>query len=408
MRIFQILCFSCLLFCAQAKDKVSNTDKNTAFNLLSFSAHASMQKVFKDYPKPHHLWIYSNFSKQSILENANFNLASSKIETLFFQSGYDYAFPLSEGKNFLGLSLEYGDSKITSNLKEGKASLFAITLYDLFKHQNGFFFQSSLKYIFSKQELASAFSSQLFLAQMDLGYQINFLHLLYFKPILEIGLGYLPSLFSSNLPLFLKAGGYLGIDFRGALRGDFYLGGFFNSDLFLAQTSKPNQHRLLLSLGTNLTLSENFKLFLEAQTSFLDQTHLDFSAGIGLRFLFGQGSDLAPIKRHLRDERTLQQVQKELLYQSELYRQRIQEKTYLKPEELNLRQQLQEKRDSSLVQDEIKYSNRQRAIREGSKWINTKQNEENYQSRDFPVLQGQDKKAIESRYKRELERKYGK
>lgn len=408
MRIFQILFLSCLLLSAQANNQASNTDKNNAFNLLSFFANASIQKTFKDYPKPHHLWFYSSFSQQSMQENTSLNLDPSKIQTLFFQGGYDYAFSVDEGKNFLGLSLEYGDSKIISKLKEGKAHSFALTIYDFFKHQNGFFFQPSIKYIFSTQKLSSSLSSKLLLAQIHLGYRMNFWHLIYLKPVLEVGFGYLPSLFNSNFPLFLKAGGYFGIDFQGALRGDIYLGSFLNSDFLFKQTAKPNHHRLLLSLGANLTLSENLKLFLKAQTSFLGQTHLDYSAGIGLRFLFGQGNNLAQFKRPTRDERTLQQVQQELLYQSELYRQRIQEKTYLKPEELNLRQQLQEKRDSALVQDEIKYSKRQRAIREGAKWINTKQNEENYQSRDFPVLQGQDKKAIESRYKRELERKYGK
>lgn len=399
MRIFWTLCF-CFIF-AQTNEQISNTDKNNAFNLLSFFAHTSIQTTFKDYYKPHHLWIYSNFSKQITQENASLELISSEIETLFFQAGYDYAFYLSEGKNFLGLSLEYGDSKILSNLKEGKASSFALTIYDLYKHQNGFFFQPSLKYISSKP--ASTFS--LLLAQVNLGYQMNFWHLLYFKPIVEIGLGYLPSpLFGSNLPLFLKAGGYVGIDFWNILKGNIYLGGFLNSDFLLSQTSKPANHRFLFSVGTNLSLSENFKFFLEAQTNF--QAY--YGVGIGLRLLFGQGSDLAHIKRSLRDERTLQQVQQELLYQSELHRQRIQEKTYLKPEELSLRQQLQDKRDSDFVQDEIGYSNRQRAIREGSKWINIKQNEENYQNRNLPALQGQDQKTIQSRYKRELERKYGK
>lgn len=403
MRIFCILLFSCLFFYTQAKDEISNTDKNNAFALLSFFANTSIQNTFKDYSRSHNLWIYSNFSKQTILENAGFS--SSKIGTLFFQGGYDYTFNLNEAKNSLGLSLEYVNSKIVSSLNEGTANSFALTLYDLFNHQNGFFFQPSLKYIFSNQRLSSSFSSKLLLSQINLGYKIHFLPWLYFKPIIGMALGYLPSLFSSNLPLFMKAGGYFGINFKGMLNGDIYLGSFLNSEFLFNQRS---HHRLLLSLGTNLSLSQNLKLFAKAQTSFLGQTHLNYSAGIGLRYLFGQEFNPFPFKRPSRDERTLQQVQQELLYQSELHRQRIQEKTHLKPEELNLREQLQEKRDSELVQDEIKYSKRQRAIREGTKWIDTKQNEANYESRDFPVLQGQDKKAIESRYKRELERKYGK
>lgn len=383
--------------------RANSTDANIAFELLSFHAQTSLQANFKSYPPPHHSWLEWKLARQTMQEDPKANLAS--MTTFAFNGGYDHTWGLLQGRNTLGLELQYARSTITSESKLSTAHSFGLSVFDHFKHESGLFALPSLKYIFATQENSSIPSSQLALAQVALGYRMNFIDLFYLKPMIEVALGYLPSLFDSSFPIFFKAGGYAGIDFWSFLKGDVFLGAFLDSR-FLASDQTPSNHRLLLSLGSHLALSDNLKFFLKTQMSFLGKSNLDYSAGFGLRVVWGE--DEISKTQSKTNSRTLQQVQKELLYQAQLHRQRVQEKTHLKPEALALRQQLQEKRDSGYVQDEIKFSNRQRAIREGARWINTKPNEENYQNRNGSALRNSDEKAMQSFYKRELERKYGK
>ena len=85
----------------------------------------------------------------------------------------------------------------------------------------------------------------------------------------------------------------------------------------------------------------------------------------------------------------------------------MQERTHLKPQELEEQYTIQSNRNDKKVEDEIKYANRQRYLREKSLWKNIEVNEQNYANRTDGRIETRSINFIRDYNKREIERKYG-
>lgn len=402
------LCF-CSSFGIEARAMQDHT-----FNLFSLHANALSVGDLRMNRFKHGMWANVGYAKQSS-DHTSF-LQQSEIRSVLAQAGYDYAFRMKSGQSFLGFALDYSHSWIDSRayeeeLKSGGANTLALALYHVYMHQSNLYIRSSFKYALSLQDIEQdSMRSHLLMGNLELGYRANFARLFFFQPLVSVSGGWIPS--SLNLgeyyPLWVRAGGYLGINFLGNLKGDLAFGGFLDSDFFWDSEhmiARKNL-RLLLTLGSNMHINQHFRLFIGGKMEFFGSSRVDYGVNVGMRFMFGsKHTQKAPIQSN---QRTLKDVQREMLYQSDLSRQRVQERTHLKPDELQSRYQMQDRRDSPYVQDDLKYAKRQRLIRESSRWIDTKINEQNYQNRNLPALQHRDLGDIKAYYQRELERKYGK
>lgn len=387
--------FFCLMMHLDARTRNEIEDSLSIFSLF---AHSTSQADLREHFVNHAIWSDAGYIQQSS--------KISSIGSVVVGGGYDYVFGSKRGQNVVGFGIEYGYSSIDGATYKSRSShLVALHLRDMFLHQSGFYFQTLAKYAYLDQRLQDAFSASMLLAGLELGYRKLFGKTFFIQPLLRVSSGYVFSL-GGYVPIFLQSGGNLGLEFYGGLRGDVHLGVFFDSDMWVASRALRDDYRILLKLGSNLHFSKRFRLFLGAQTSFLGRRNMDYGASLGIRILLGQESS-----HHLMDSsnsRNLKSVQQDLLYQAELSRQRFEEKHHLKPQELENRYEIQQKRDSGFVQEETKYAKRQRLIRESSTWVDTRANQRNYANRTPSLLRSDDIKRIKSYQQREIERKYGK
>lgn len=425
-----LFALSLLLTPLLAQEKILPTSLNALYNLFYLhnqDALNSSRGDLKSYPLKESFWLRANFTQQA---NANTpTLLSSTTQSLLAQAGYDHAFTPKGGKNFLGFSLSYAYSWIDLSSQKAVANSLSIALYDSYVANNHFYVDSSLFYtLLLPSNLPSNPLAHHLGASFEIGQKFIFSSILFFQPLLKTSIGFIPSLTltsssstlttQNSIPLFLKSGGYFGVDFFGRVRGDVRLGAFFDSDFFFLSSPKLNQtqlssrenYRLELEFATNIHASKNFRLYFGAKTSFFGESNITYGANLGMRFLFGGSTYQQPPKRGYggSDTRTMKAIQQNLRYEGDASLVRVEERTHLTEEQVEEKYTTQAKRNPPYVQDDIKYAKRQRYLRESSQWIDTKKNEENYQNRNTPQMQVRDIGVIRDYHKRELERKYGK
>lgn len=417
----------CSLF---AQDKLLSSTLNEFYNLFYLHQNSTTNQLLgdlKSYPMKNGIWLRSEFMEQ-ITQN-NSNLLHSKTQSILSTIGYDYAFPSSGGKNFLGFNLDYAYSWLEISDSKGNAHSFAISLYDNFITRNHFYINTALKYTMiypSDIPLSDKTLAYLVSANLEIGQKFIFSSLFFIQPLIKTTIGFIPSLtLTSNqdtlktkntMPLFLKAGSYIGVDFLGRIQGDFRFGAFFDSDFFFfssptlnqTQLSQRENYRLNLELSTNIHINKDFRLYIGTQTSFFGESNVNYAANLGMRFLFGESAVKKPQRPNFNSSRNMQSIQQNLRYEGDASLARVAERTHLSDEQVQEKYTTQAKRNSPSIQDDIKYAKRQRYIRESSQWIDIKKNEENYQNRNTPQMQYRDINIIRDYYQRELERKYGK
>lgn len=424
------LIFSLTLSSLCAQDKLLPSTLNEFYNIFYLhSSNTLNQRLgdLKSYPLRHGIWLKSGFVEQSTQESSY--LLGSTTQSVLSQVGYDYAFSPSGGKNFLGFNLDYAYSWLKLPDSRANTHSFGISLYDSFVSHNHFYIDTALSYTMicpSTTPLSSQSLAHLVSANLEIGQKLIFSSLFFIQPLLKTSIGFIPSLTLSSdqatlttqntMPLFLKAGSYLGVDFLGRVRGDFRFGVFFDSDFFffssptLDKTSIDSRknYRLNLELSTNIHASKNFRLYLGAQTSFFGTSNINYGANLGMRFLFGKSSTPKPSRPNFNSSRNMQSIQHNLRLEGDASIARVEERTHLSNQEVQEKYTLQAKRNSPSIQDDIKYAKRQHYLRESSQWIDIKKNEKNYQERITPEMQVRDINIIRDYNKRELERKYGK
>lgn len=425
-----VLIFSLTLSPLLSQDKLLTSTLNEFYNLFYLhNSNTLNQRLgdLKSYPMRNGIWLKSGFVEQ--VTQANSNLLKSKTQSVLSQAGYDYTFNPRGGINFLGFGVDYAYSWLDFPDKAGDAHSFGISLYDTFLSSNHFYVDSSLKYTMiypSTTPLSSKTLAHLISANLEIGQKFIFSSVFFLQPLLKASIGFIPSLTltssthtlktQNTMPLFIKSGSYMGVEFLGKIRGDFRLGAFFDGDFFFfssptLDSNKLNSrenYRLNLELSTNIHAGQSFRLYLGAQTSFFGESNINYGASLGMRFIFGQSLYKKPPRPSYNSGRNFQSIQQNLRYEGDASIARVEERTHLTDDQVKEKYTIQEKRNSPNVQDDIKYAKRQRYLRESSQWIDIKKNEENYQNRNTPQMQVRDVNVIRDYHQRELERKYGK
>lgn len=418
-----------------SSEKTLHSAIENIYNIYYFHSNALNQRLgdLKDYPLNHGIWLRSNFSE--FATKATSNLSSSTLQALKAQGGYDYAFGTRSARDFLGFSIGYGHYWLNSSDLKDTLNSIEISLYNTYNQSDGFYLDTNFKYVFVMQKLKQLSCktpySHLVLGNMELGYKFVFSRIFFLQPLIQAGVGYATSLeyslgafslsTSGSMPLYYRAGGYMGINYLGSIRGDFRWGIFFDGDrmFFSSPTLKSaigeqtlnqrDNYRLALSVGTNIHAGENFRLYLGAQTSFFGTSNLNYGVNLGMRFIFGQPSrHQTPSYSPPPPKRNLSSVQENLRYEGDASIARVEERTHLSNEQVEERYQTQQKRNPVAVEDDIKYTKRQRYIKESGQWIDTKSHEQSYQDRTDYKMQRRDIDIIKAYNQRELERKYGK
>ncbi|WP_305862744.1 autotransporter outer membrane beta-barrel domain-containing protein [Helicobacter cholecystus] len=362
------------------------------------------------------LWLRGEFTQISSSDDSTLKAALGMI-------GYDHSFLPNIGQDFLGINFEYSYSWL--NTPQNTANTFGFTLYNTYFTPSRFYIDTRLKYLYHSLNFAllSSSPSHFLLGSLELGWKFIYSYGFFLQPATQISVGYRNAITlsqgsstlcsSSSTPLFYQVGSYMGFEFGS--KADIVLGVFYDGNHFFSHnTLEKNSldHRsnstLALSLQSTLFITKNFRFYLGGKTSFFGQSNIDYSANFGMRILLGQ--DYAQTHKKApgyTNERNLRSIQANLLYEADQSRRRIQERTHLKPQELEKQYAIQNNRNDTKIEDEIKYANRERFLRDQKRWKDIQSNEQNYINRTDGRIETRSIHLIRDYNKRELERKYG-
>lgn len=414
-----------------SQEKILPTVLNEFHNLFYLHESNTLNQHLgdlKSYPMRDGIWLRSSFNE--LLTQPNSTFLKSKTRSTLSQMGYNHAFSTKNGVNFLGFNIDYAYSWLDFSNKKENMHSFGFALYDTFINPNHFYINTALKYTVIYPSATPLFTKtfvHLISANLEIGQKLIFSSVFFLQPLLKTSIGFMPSITlaspthslktQNTMPLFIKTGSYIGVGYWGKIRGDLRFGTFFDGDFFFFSSptldanklGQRENYRLNLELSTNVHIGKSLRLYLGAQTSFFGESNINYGANLGIRFIFGNPVYLQPQKRRNdRSTRTIQSIQKNLRYEGDASIARVEERTHLTQGQVEERYTTQAKRNSPYIQDDIKYTKRQRFLRESSQWIDIKQNEENYQNRNAPQMQMRDIGIIHDYRQRELERKYGK
>lgn len=370
----------------------------------------------RDHRYSDSLWLAGSFSQLSSIYNSTLKVAQGEV-------GYDHAFVPPVGQNFLGVNFEYSYSWLDS--PKNTTNVFGVAVYNTYLAPSRFYIDTRVKYLYLSPSYStlSSSASHLFVGSLELGWKFVYSYGFFLQPTAKVSAGYGSeiTLYDKtstlhtpySIPLFYQVGSYMGFEL--AKRADISLGIFYDGDQVFASSTLDNttlkeraNSRLTLSLQSNILATQNFRIYFGGKTSFFGESRLEYSANLGMRFLLGR--DYAKVYKRPstpQNPRTFASVQRNLLYEAQQSRRRVQERTHLKPQELEEQYTIQSNRNDKKVEDEIKYANRQRYLREKSLWKNIEVNEQNYANRTDGRIETRSINLIRDYNKREIERKYG-
>lgn len=356
------------------------------------------------------LWLRGEFSQISS--------STSTLRVALGAIGYDHAFVPEVGQDFVGINFDYSHSWLDT--PQNTSNAFGFTLYNTYLAPSRFYIDTRLKYLYISPDSLIA-SSHLLLGSLEMGWKFLYSYGFFLQPTAKVSAGYGSEIaltqenttqyVPSSIPLFYQVGSYMGFEFGSKIKADIRLGVFYDGDQIFSSFGKltnRSNSRLALSLESTLLASKDFRLYLGGKTSFFAQSNIDYSANLGMRFLFGKDYAKVYKKRPSNsDQRNLHSIQANLLYEAEQSRRRVQERTHLTPQDLEEKYIIQGNRNDTKIEDEIKYANRQRFLRDQSRWRNIEVNEKNYANRTDGRIETRSINLIRDYNKRELERKYG-
>lgn len=244
------------------------------------------------------------------------------------QLGYDYGYEVLGGKDYLGVALSTSTIDLSAQSYKGDANTYSIALYDSYITDFGFYVDSIFKYIYTSQKLTpdfgdkTSFGNHALSLGLEVGYQAyipkTFFYLEpqieaiygYIHGVQDIDLGFVGSKqilgeLKSTHSLYLRAGGVMGYTFKtqGKFSADLRVGASFVSEQisnsnpinfndnssFISQNIS-NDIKALISIATNLNVSDQWRIYLEAEKTFGGKRNTEYQANIGARFSFGESS----------------------------------------------------------------------------------------------------------------------
>lgn len=277
------------------------------------------------------------------------------------QAGYDYKFDVLGGVNYVGVTAD--TSFIFSRPGKGvagpdnKGNTLGIGIYNTYLMDNGLYVDAITKYLYlhnqlSGGELAStqSFGSSAFLLGGEVGYRykldsvLPFFHIasnpyttgFYVEPQVELIYGYIggadltttvsgvtptkvnASLLGNNA-LISRVGAVIGKQIRtNSFVGDIRLGLSYVNEMNTGgtmalsdqsadtpiTTSTPTNNKLALSLGTNVKINDDWRVYADISRTFFGIYNIDYNLNIGGRWNFGKKTSNQA--RQLREERDRQ------------------------------------------------------------------------------------------------------
>lgn len=260
------------------------------------------------------------------------------------QLGYDYGTPAIGAKNYSGVAFSTSIVDINGNQYSGKANTYSLSAYNAYIADSGLYVDIIAKYLYTDQKLNpsegsnSNFGNHALSLGVEVGYraymgETNF----YFETQAELIGGLIIGVKDINLGIIggrsvsgeletttalnARVGVVQGYSLKtqNGFRADFRLGASLineyvsnNAPIRLydgiteAGRSIGNDIKAVLNIGTNLILTDQWRVYIDAERSFGGSRNTDYQANIGARFSFGDKvsslakSQMAPLK--LKDE----------------------------------------------------------------------------------------------------------
>lgn len=241
------------------------------------------------------------------------------------QLGYNYGIGVIGAKNYNGVAFSTSIVNISANQYNGKANTYSLAAYNAYIADSGLYVDTIAKYLYINQKLNSngnsnSFGNHALSLGVELGYRAymgesNF----YFEPqaeligglilgVKDIDMGIIHGQsvsgeLKTTIALNARVGIVQGYSLKtqNGLRADFRLGASLvneyvsnNTPIRLydgiveARKNIGNDIKAVFNIGTNLVLTEQWRMYIDAERSFGGRNrNTDYQANIGVRFSFG-------------------------------------------------------------------------------------------------------------------------
>ena len=241
------------------------------------------------------------------------------------QLGYDYGTPAIGAKNYTGVAFSTSIVDIDGNQYSGKANTYSLGVYNAYIADSGLYVDTIAKYLYTDQKLTpsgssdSSFGSHALSLGVEVGYRAymgesNF----YFETqaeaiggvifgVKDIDMGVIGGRdingeLKTTTALNTRVGLVQGYSLKteNGFRADFRLGASLVNEFVSeanpvmlydgiteASTSIGNDTKVVLNVGTNLILTDQWRVYIDAERSFGGSRNVDYQANIGARFSFG-------------------------------------------------------------------------------------------------------------------------
>lgn len=268
------------------------------------------------------------YAQGSWIRIFNGNDTGDGLKNLYtnIQLGYDYSYEVLGGKDYLGVALSTSIVDLSAQGYKGDANTYSIALYDSYITDFGFYVDSIFKYIYTSQRLTpdfgdkTSFGNHALSLGLEVGYQAYIPKTyFYLEPQIEAIYGYIHGVqdidlgfvgskqilgeLKSTHSLYLRSGGVMGYTFKtqGKFNADLRVGASFvseqisnsnpinfNDRSFFISQNISNDIKALISIATNLNVSDQWRIYLEAEKTFGGKRNTEYQTNIGARFSFGE------------------------------------------------------------------------------------------------------------------------
>lgn len=241
------------------------------------------------------------------------------------QLGYDYGTPAIGAKNYTGVAFSTSIVDIDGNQYSGKANTYSLAAYNAYIADSGLYVDTIAKYLYTDQKITpagssdSSFGSHALSLGVEVGYRAymgesNF----YIEPQAEVIGGMIFGVKDINMGVIggMNVTGELkttttvntrvglvqgySLKTQSGFRADFRLGVSLVNEFVSesdpvrlydgiteAGTSIGNDTKAVVNVGTNLILTDQWRVYIDAERSFGGNRNVDYQANIGARFSFG-------------------------------------------------------------------------------------------------------------------------
>ena len=242
------------------------------------------------------------------------------------QLGYDYAFGVKEAKNYTGVAFSTSIVDTDGNYFDGKSNTYSFAVYNSYIADSGLYVDTIAKYLYTDQKLTANggvennFGNHALSLGAEFGYQVYVADTKYYlEPQAELVSGLILGVKDINVGKFggravmgeletvtafnARIGlvqGYT-LETEKGIKADFrvgmsYVGEYVSNatpiklydGLQNTHSEIGNDNKFLLSLGTTVAITDEWRTYFDAEKSFGGKRNTDYQINFGARFSFGE------------------------------------------------------------------------------------------------------------------------